>query len=168
MGFDVPPIFTDPKHRNTSSFRAAALSVRRQEQSARSRTAGGVGGHDWPAKHRLRGCRLVAVIDWRSAPKVIHTVGAACVGGGRMWSSQEYTVVIVMMHTTRLSPTMVLAMQRHQTGALPWFLPRTSTTNCAAWTVIPLLLYALCALRSSPPGKQTGSPGAHSWMVFSA
>ena len=38
----------------------------------------------------------------------------------------------------------------------------------AAWSAIPLSLYELCAERSRPPGKQTGSPDAHNWSVFAA
>src|SRR5882757_3616814 len=33
---------------------------------------------------------------------------------------------------------------------------------------MPLSLYELCAERSSPPGKQTGSPVAHSCRVLGA
>src|SRR6516162_2912351 len=52
------------------------------------------------------------------------------------------------------------------TGAAGVGAPNCRAVKSAAWSAIPLFLYELCAPRSRPPGKQTGSPVAHSWRVF--
>ena len=47
---------------------------------------------------------LAAVIDWPTMPSVIHTVGTAWVAGSPACTNREYTIVMMIIPTSRLSP----------------------------------------------------------------